>query len=521
MSSEQVKIPTCLDQNFYRTLLEVTNILNSQRDTESLWKALAGHIKQVITWERAGITLYHPDIDAFRFYAVETSMPIVRLKCDAIIPREGSAMGWVYEHQTMHVRPQLQKEQFFLEDQFYYQEGLGRMINLPLIVHDSCLGSLNIGSVQSGDPNPENLEFLRQVATQIAFAIDQVKSYEEISRLREQLIRENAYLQEEIKLTHDYGAMVGNSKKFKEIMELAQAVAVTNSSVLVTGETGTGKELLARLIHEHSPRKQKPFVRVNCAALPSGLVESELFGHERGAFTGADQYYPGKFELADGGTLFLDEIGEMPVEAQAKLLRVLQDGAIDRVGSTKTLAVDVRIIAATNCELTKAIAEGRFRSDLFYRLHVFPILVPPLRERPQDIPLLARHFLEKNRHQFKRPCEDIDRQSLDRLIQYSWPGNVRELKNIIERAMILSNTNILRIDEGLLNANSSTSSTEPPGELKDLERFRILQALERSEWRIEGPLGAAKQLGLHPNTLRSRLKKLGIRRSPPTAECAI
>ncbi len=521
MNHEVIEPADRVDQNFYRTLLEVTNILNSQRNTENLWKALAGHIKKVITWERAGITLYHPDIDAFRFYAVETSMPTVRLKCDAIIPRKGSAMGWVYDNQTMHVRPQLQSEQIFLEDQFYYQEGLGRMINLPLLVRDSCLGSLNIGSIQSGDPNPENLKFLRQVATQIAFAIDQVKSYEEISRLREQLTRENAYLQEEIKLTHDFGAMVGKSKKFKEILELAQAVAATNSSVLVTGETGTGKELLARLIHEHSPRRQKPFVRVNCAALPSGLVESELFGHERGAFTGADQYYPGKFELADGGTLFLDEIGEMPVEAQAKLLRVLQDGAIDRVGSTKTLAVDVRIIAATNCDLTKAIADGKFRSDLFYRLHVFPIVVPPLRDRPQDIPLLARHFLEKNRHQFKRPCQDIDRQSLDQLIQYAWPGNVRELKNIIERAMILSNSNILRIQEGLLNASSPPSSPELPGQLKDLEQFRIRQALERSEWRIEGPFGAAKQLGLHPNTLRSRLKKLGIRRSPPTAECAI
>ena len=500
-------------RTFYQTLLEVTNILNSQPDTEHLWKAIAGHLKQVVPWERAGITLYHSDIDAFRFYAVETSMPVVRLKCDAIIPREGSAMGWVYEHRTMHVRPRLQQKQEFLEDRFYFEEGLGRMINLPLMVGENCLGSLNIGSVESGEPDPENLEFLRQVATQIALAIDHVRAYEKISRLQEELARENAYLIEEIKLSHDFGAMVGCSQKFKKILELAQAVAPTTSSVLITGETGTGKELLARLIHELSNRRDKPFVRINCAALPSGLVESELFGHEKGAFTGAEQVRPGKFELANGGTLFLDEIGEMPIEAQAKLLRVLQDGVIERVGSNQSQEVDVRIIAATNAELSQSIAEGRFRSDLYYRLHVFPIEVPALRERPQDIPLLVRHFMEKNRLQFKRPCQDIDKGSLEKLVQYDWPGNIRELKNVIERAMILSNSSILQIDDLQLRNKRDSSDSLPPTKLKDLERFRIEQALETCEWRIDGPLGAAKHLGLHPSTLRSRLKKLGIKRT--------
>jgi len=291
-------------RTFYQTLLEVSNILNSQRNSESLWKAITGHIKQVIPWERAGITLYHPDQDAFLFYAVETSMPMVKLKCDAIIPRLGSAMGWVYENRTMHVRPFIQKKPMFLEDAFYREEGLGRMINLPLLVGNNCLGSLNIGSIESGEPDPENVQFLVQVATQIALAIDHVRAYEEINRLREKLARENAYLLEEIKISHDFGAMVGNSLKFKSVLELAQKVSPTNSSVLISGETGTGKELLARLIHELSSRNGNPFVRVNCAALPSGLVESELFGHEKGAFTGAEQGRPGKFELADGGTLF-------------------------------------------------------------------------------------------------------------------------------------------------------------------------------------------------------------------------
>ncbi len=504
-----------IGRNFYRTLLEVTNILNSQRDTESLWKAITGHIKQIVPWERAEITLYHEDLDAFRFYAVETSMPVVRLKCDAIIPREGSAMGWVFKHRTIHVRPYLQEKQVFLEDAFYFEEGLGRMINLPMIIGGNCIGSLNIGSIESGEPDPENVEFLRQVATQIAFAIDHVRSYEEINRLRDRLARENAYLLEEIKVTHDFGAMIGNSQKFKKVLELAHAVAPTNSSVLIMGETGTGKELLARLIHELSSRRDKQFVRVNCAALPSGLVESELFGHEKGAFTGADQGRPGKFELANGGTLFLDEIGEMPIEAQAKLLRVLQDGVVERVGSIQGKDVDVRIIAATNADLNKAITEGRFRSDLYYRLHVFPIVVPPLRERLHDIPLLVRHFMEKNRQQFNRSAQEIDERSMEMLIQYSWPGNVRELKNIIERAMILSQSTVVNVEELMLGCPAAATSEKVQGssrQLKDLERTQILQALDACEGRVDGPLGAAKYLGLHPSTLRSRLKKLGIKK---------
>lgn len=496
---------------FYQTLLEVSNVLNSQRNTEDLWKAITGHIKKVIQWERAGITLYHADIDAFRFYAVETSMPVVCLKCEAIIPRIGSAMGWVYEHQQIHVRPNLQFEQLFIEDEYYRKEGLGRMINIPLLVREQCLGSLNIGSVESGPPDPENVQFLSQVAKQIALAIDNVLAYEEIHQLKEQLSRENAYLLEEIKTSHDFGAMVGTSRKFKKVLDLAQAVGPTNSTVLVTGETGTGKELLARLIHELSPRKHKPFVRVNCAALPSGLVESELFGHEKGAFTGAEQFRQGKFELADQGTLFLDEIGEMPIEAQAKLLRVLQDGIVERVGGIKWKDVDVRIIAATNTDLNTAISNGRFRSDLYYRLNVFPINLPPLRERPQDIPLLVRHFMEKNRLQFKRHSQEIAPDSLEKLVQYQWPGNIRELKNIMERAMILSDSSTLVIEETFMVKSAPTPEVLPSSKLKDLERLRIEQALENCEWRIEGPLGAAKQLGLHPSTLRYRIKKLGLR----------
>lgn len=496
----------------YRALLAVTNVLNSQRDTDSLWRAITDQIKHVVPWERAGITLYYPESDSFRFHALETSVPVRMLQRDAEIPRAGSAIGWVYEHRSIHVRPDLKRERLFMEDDFYLQEGLGRMINLPLLVGEQCLGTLNIGSAQVGHPDAEDLEFLEQVATQIAFAIDHVQAYEQIDRLREELARENEYLVEEIKLSHNFGEMVGKSPELQQVLALAQAVGPTSSAALITGETGTGKELLARAIHELSPRRQKAFVRVNCAALPMGLVESELFGHERGAFTGADQRRLGRFELANGGTLFLDEIGEMPLEAQAKVLRVLEDGQVDRVGSTQSISVDVRIIAATNTDLIAAISTGRFRPDLFYRLNVFPIVIPPLRDRPKDIPLLARHFLEHFRSKLKRQHLNFSAQSMERLVRYPWPGNVRELQNVIERAVILARSSMIEIDDQFLAPRSSLAEADTTDNLQELEQQHIVQILARTQGRIYGPNGAAAQLGLNPSTLRSRLKKLGLKR---------
>jgi formate hydrogenlyase transcriptional activator len=495
----------------YRTLLSVTNVLNSQRNRQSLFRAITDQLTKVVRWERAGITVYDLQADAFRFYAVETNLPKVVLRSDAMIPRAHSAVGWVYDHQRVHVRPHLQKEQLFIEDESYLQEGLGRMINLPMIVQEACLGTLNIGSVEAGPPDPDDVDFLQQVATQIGFAIAHVNAYEEINRLREQLARENVYLADELKATQDFGIVVGRSQAFEEVLALARQAAPTTATVMVTGETGTGKEVLARAIHESSLRRDRAFVRLNCAALPSGLIESELFGHERGAFTGADQQRVGRFELADGGTLFLDEIGEMPLEAQAKLLRVLQDGLIDRVGSAKAIPVDVRVIAATNANLHAAIQQGRFRSDLYYRLNVFPIHMPPLRERPEDIPVLARHFLHFHAQRLKRACHDFDGPSMERLVQYAWPGNVRELENIVERALILCHGPLLRIDPAMVNVRSITDAA-PRRTLMDEERHHILQSLTLLDWRIEGPGGAAAQLGLAPSTLRSRLQKLGIRR---------
>ncbi len=498
----------------FETLLEVTNALNSQRDIESLWRVIADQIQKVIPWDRAGITLYEPSTDSFRFYAVVTNLATPALAHDTVIPREGSAVGWVYDHRRLHVRGDLQQEQMFLEDHYYVQEGLGRMINLPLLVQEHCLGTLNIGSVHPGDPDPDDCKFLQQVATQIAYAIDHVLAYQQIKQLSEQLRRENEYLAEEVKASRNLHLVIGTSPSFTKVVDLVKAVAPTDTTVLLLGETGTGKEVLAQALHDLSARSRKPFIRVNCAALPSGLIESELFGHERGAFTGAQLRRAGRFELAHSGTLFLDEIGEMPLETQAKLLRVLQDGMVDRIGGTQPVSVDVRLIAATNVDLSAAIQQGTFRADLYYRLHIFPIALPALRERREDIHLLAQHFLAQIGTKLKRPHLAFDPQSMARLLTYNWPGNVRELHNVIERAVILSGSSRVTVDEMLLPPMQAGPSLaiEQPENLGEVERNHIMEVLGRTKWRIYGDQGAAHLLGLNPETLRSRLRKLGIRR---------
>src|SRR5262245_11106022 len=334
-------------------------------------------------------------------------------------------------------------------------------------------------------------------------------SLRELRRLELRLRRENEYLREEVEIEAGFEAVVGRSPAMRRVLEQAAQVADTPATVLLLGETGTGKDLIARAIHTRSPRRAHAFVRVNCAALPSSLVESELFGHEKGAFTGATSSKPGRFELAHEGTLFLDEIGELPGDVQAKLLRVLQDGEFERLGSLQTRKVDVRIIAATNRDLDRAMSEGRFREDLFYRLAAFPIRLPPLRDRPEDLPVLVWDFVHRRGPELGRRIERIPEAALAALSHYRWPGNVRELGNVLERALILSKGAELRIDK----AFAGTASLQPPGlGLAEMEREHILRVLERCHWKINGSGNAADTLGLHPNTLRARLHKLGIER---------
>ena len=351
------------------------------------------------------------------------------------------------------------------------------------------------------------------------------------------LAAENVYLQEEIKSVHNFEEIVGQSPALLDVLEKVNRVAKTDATVLITGETGTGKELIARAIHSASHRHDKPLIKVNCAALPSGLVESELFGHEKGAFSGAISRRVGRFELAHGGTIFLDEIGEVPIDVQVKLLRVLQEREFERVGGAEPIKVDVRVIAATNRDLVKLIREGKFREDLFYRLNVFPIALPPLRDREGDVPLLVHFLVARFAARVGVRIESVGKATMERLNRYSWPGNIRELENVLERAVILSNGPTLEIDPEVFASAPAdrppdANPPRPPGSenegpaaagvrqtppLESLEsntRNHILAALEQSGWVIDGPHGAAKILALHPNTLRSRMKKLGIARAP-------
>jgi len=344
-----------------------------------------------------------------------------------------------------------------------------------------------------------------------------------MQREKARLEQQNLYLQEEIKAVHNFEEIIGRSQPLASVLEGVRRVAPTDASVLICGETGTGKELIARAIHSSSSRKDKPLIKVNCAALPTGLVESELFGHERGAFSGAIARRIGRFELAHGGTIFLDEVGEIPLEIQAKLLRVLQEREFERVGGSLSIKVDVRVIAATNRDLLKASREGKFREDLYYRLNVFPLHLPPLRARRDDIPLLVQFLLDKFAARVGRKMAGVHPDTMRRLCDYPWPGNVRELENLLERAVILSTTDILEIDQRLLLDVPPRPAAEPepaphltaihPAKLEDLERSHILAVLNRTNWVIEGAHGAAKILDLHPNTLRSRLKKMGLSRA--------
>jgi formate hydrogenlyase transcriptional activator len=392
--------------------------------------------------------------------------------------------------------------------------------SVPLISRDRVLGTLG---VKRNEPfSAQDISFLKQVAGPVAIAVENAMAYGRIAELTDKLAREKVYLEDEIRSELNFEEIIGKSEALRSVLQQVETVAPTDSTVLICGETGTGKELIARAIHDLSSRAKNAFVKLNCAAIPTGLLESEMFGHERGAFTGAIAQRIGRFELASRGTVFLDEIGEIPLELQPKMLRILQEGEFERLGSSRTLKSDARLIAATNRDLAEMVADHEFRADLFYRLNVFPILLPPLRDRREDIPLLVRHFALQFARRMNRAIDTIPSETMEILVAYHWPGNIRELQNLVERAVILSTGAVLNVPlRDLQSQPPTTVPTNAPANgrlrkietLEDVERRHVLETLEATDWVVGGPKGAAVMLGLKRSTLQVRMEKLGIRRA--------
>lgn len=446
------------------------------------------------------------------------------------VPADAGILGLAFQsHQVVFV-PTVTDEERWYDSARVKTSGLVSVFMVPLVHREQAIGVIGLDSPRFSaefPPTQTDHARLEAFAAQAAIAVANARLYEASERdrrrlralleERRQLRGQVDHLEEAVRTAGAFGDIKGADPAFTSVLEQAELVAPGDTTVLLLGETGTGKELLARLVHRRSRRAQGPFVAVNCAALPESLVESELFGHERGAFTGATDRKLGKFEIANRGSLFLDEVGDLPLDAQAKLLRVLQDGLVERVGGTRAARVDVRVIAATNKDLETRVTQGAFRADLFYRLSVFPIRIPPLRDRPGDIVLLARHFLQQFEIRFRKPSLDFTAGALDRLCRHEWPGNVRELQNVIERAVILSSDRVVAADAiAVPRTEEKRRSESPPTQNADtlakIERRAILAALESSNWRVSGPLGASRALGLKPTTLHARMKKLGIHR---------
>ena len=520
----------------YRTLLEVNNLVVSSLPREALFQAIAPALRRVVRCERTALFLHDPQRDALRLTVLESALPTQHFVLGWEQASSDSPAGWVFRQRQPLVTRDLAHGRQHAADDLSYADGIRSYVILPLVARGRAIGVLTVASTQPDQYTDADAEFLQEVANQVALAVENMQAYEEIAQLQARLERENVYLRDEIRRDHNFDEIVGSSPALLEVLRKVEQAAPTDASMLILGETGTGKELIARAIHDRSPRRSRPLVKVNCGAIAAGLVESELFGHVKGAFTGAIERRVGRFELADGGTLFLDEVGELPLDTQVKLLRVLQEQEFEPVGSSQTMRVDVRIISATARDLEDAIREGRFRADLFYRLSILPLRVPPLRERRSDVPQLVMFFLERLGRKLGKRIQGVSHETMDLLVSYAWPGNIRELQNVIERGLVLCQDPVLALDRDLLPATPVTSAASggaaldaghaksagprlaasPPEEslaLEEVERRHILAVLRGTRGVIEGPRGAARLLDLHPNTLRSRMKKLGIRPS--------
>jgi len=491
-----------------RLLLEVNNALVSNLDLRELLKEIAACLRRVIRHDYTALALYDAARNEMRLTALDFPEGKGLIREEMAIPLEGSAGGEVFATRKPLLVDAANINRFQSPiARLAEAEGLKCVCVLPLFASTRELGTLAVGALAENAFQQEDIDLLAQVANQIAIAVENALAYREIAELKNKLAEEKLYLEEEIRTEHNFEEVIGESAALKRALSQVETVAPTDSTVLVLGETGTGKEMIARAIHDLSRRRDGTFVKINCAAIPTGLLESELFGHEKGAFTGAIAQKIGRFELAHHGTLFLDEVGDIPLELQPKLLRVLQEKEFERLGGTRTIRVDVRLVAATNRNLGQMVEEGLFRRDLYYRLNVFPILIPPLRERNEDVPLLVRYFVQKYARRMDRHIETISADEMDALTHYHWPGNVRELENLIERAVILSPGPELRVPIAELEPRSETPSNLS---LQAAEREHIVRTLRETKGVVGGPRGAAARLGLKRTTLQSKMRKLGI-----------
>jgi formate hydrogenlyase transcriptional activator len=501
-------------------LLETANQLISQRSTAELLTAIAASLRKVKDYDYAAIALYDPLIRKLRVRTLPPRAGTEPIHEERLLPVENSPAGWAFKARRPLILDRIRAEGKPMEmSETLVHQGVQSACRIPLMAHDRVLGTLTLASRRENDFTNEDIASLTQLAGQIAIALDNAMAFRQLMEMRDRLAEEKDYLEDEIRDKFNFGDIVGESTVIKDVLSQVQTVAPTDSAILILGETGTGKELVARAIHRLSARHDKIFVTLNCSAIPASLFESELFGHEKGAFTGSASRQIGRFELAHQGTLFLDEVGDIPLELQSKLLRTLQEKQFERLGSTQTITVDVRIIAATNRNLRQMVEEGTFRSDLYYRLNVFPIFVPPLRERTNDIPLLARYFLDKYSKKLGKKIEVIPPRVLNMLKEYSWPGNVRELEHYIERAVILSRSSELEAPPLEADASKRKKGFSSQS-LATTEREHILRILQETNWIVGGPRGAAARLGLKRTTLASKMRRLGISRETVEADSA-
>ena len=516
------------ERDRFRVLLEVNNVLISSRELPELFPGIVSCLERVIHHDYTSLALLDSATKTLRLYAFYFPANQNIFKPDTMVPLENTTSGRAIATGQPCLARGAELDQYPSEVvRILRGEGVQAICSVPLTHRDRTFGTLNLASRRLDTFTPADVELLQPVGAQIAIAVENALAFKEIDALKDKLAVEKLYLEEEIRNELNFEEIVGESPVLRRALAQVELAAPAGTTVLLLGETGTGKELFARAIHNLSPRRDRTFVKINCAAIPSGLLESELFGHEKGAFTGAINQKIGRFELADKGTIFLDEVGDIPVELQPKLLRVLQEQEFERLGGNRTQRVDARVVAATNVDLAKLVAQRAFRNDLYYRLNVFPIQIPALRERAEDIPLLVRYFVQRFSRSLNKAVQYIPAEAMDALVRYSWPGNVRELENLLERAVLLSPGKELRIPLWELKSNSSAGAdasssfdaSPPPSSLsssistlEEAERQHILRALKQTEWRIAGPKGAATLLGMKRTTLQARMRKLGIRR---------